>query len=325
MGFGDLPPIEKTQAYLDAAFKKARERSREYNLSEKEKNPLSREKTLAILKIATVKDYLSSRFNTIIDKYPNFDNLTEFYTQLLKLTLDFKQLKKSLGTIAWSVGKIHELSTDSIRRIKRCMDPSVVGEYLRKYYGRIGSVLRQAEKQMIHLHMMRQVMRDYPSIKEDEFTVCIAGFPNVGKSTLLSKITPAKPEIKAYAFTTKKLNQGYANRAGRKIQFIDTPGTLNRLEKMNPVEKVAYLAMKYVGKYVVFIFDITEESYSLKDQTKLFEAVKRYGKPIVCYLSKTDLLSDEQIEGFTRLFEKKKVELMTDKDDLMSYLWEKLG
>lgn len=322
MGFGDLPPIEKTQLYLDSAFKKARENAREYNLSEREKAPINREKTLAIIKISTIKDYLNGKLEVIINKYPNFDNLTEFYTQLLKLTLNYKQLKKSMGTVAWTMAKIRELSRDTIQRIKRTSNPETVGEYLKKHYGRISSVMKQADKQLVHLHIMRQVMRDYPSIKEDEFTVCIAGFPNVGKSTLLSKITPARPEIKAYAFTTKKLNQGYAVKAGRKIQFLDTPGTLNRLEKMNPIEKVAYLAMKYVGDYLVFIFDITEESYSLKDQTKLLEAIKRYGKPIVCYLSKTDLLSDEQIEGFSKLFDRKKIDLITDKEELMTYLWK---
>ena len=45
-------------------------------------------------------------------------------------------------------------------------------------------------------------MKDYPTIKTSLFTVAICGFPNVGKTTLLSKMTPSEPEISNYSFTT---------------------------------------------------------------------------------------------------------------------------
>ncbi|MFW5977476.1 MAG: GTPase [Candidatus Nanoarchaeia archaeon] len=324
MGFGDLPPIEQIDTYLDTAFKKARTNARAYNLKEFEKSQLDREKSLSLLKINTVSDYLQGKFSALIAAYPNFENLSEFYTQLLRLTLDYRQVKKTLGALHWAQGQLKTFSRDFARKIKRTAQPATVQNLLRQYYGRVGSVLRQIKKELAYLRQARLVMRTYPSIKEDLFTVAIAGFPNVGKSTLLSQLTPARPEIQNYAFTTKKINQGYREINARKMQFLDTPGTLNRLEKMNMVEKVAYLAMRYAADEIVYVFDITEDSYSLHDQQKLLEAIKRYHKPISCYLAKTDLLTDAQIDGFQTLFSQKKIPLYTNKEELIAALEAKV-
>lgn len=322
MGFSDLPPIETVDTYMDTAFRKARLNARQHVLGEHEKSALNREKTLALIKIDTVNSYISSSFQKIIAAYPNFDNLSEFYTQLVELTLDFRALKKSLGSFNWVVEQTRSFSKEFARKIKRTGDPQKAAQLLKQYYGRVSSILKQIKPELAFVNKARDVLRTFPSLKQDVFTVAIAGFPNVGKSTLLSKITPAKPQINSYAFTTKGLNQGYAKRNGLQIQFVDTPGTLNRLEKMNTVEKIAYLALRYAADYVVYVFDITESSYPLSDQQKLFKQLKKSGKPIVCYLSKTDILSDAQIEGFESLFAEKKISLFTDKEELMNYLWD---
>jgi len=321
MGFGDLPPIEKTEIYLDAAFKKARTNAREHTLSEHEKSPLNRTKTLALIKVNTVNDHLIGKMENIIAKYPNFDNLNEFYTQLLKHSLNYKQLKKSLGGINWLKDQIKKFSRDFAQKIKRSIDANAIDGLTKQYYGRIASLFKQVKKDLTFLHFARQALREFPSVKEDLFTVCITGFPNVGKSTLLTKITTAKPEINSYAFTTKKLNLGYRKTQGTKIQFIDTPGTLNRPEQMNPVEKQAYLAVRYLADLVLFVYDLTEMSgYTLKDQQKLFKTIKTSGKPLICYLSKTDILDDLTIENFERTFEGKKIPLATTQEELLDML-----
>ncbi len=324
MGFTDLPPIEKIDAYLDSAFKRARTNARDYTLQESEKSALARTRVLALVKIGTVKDYLSESFKSIIAKYPNFDNLSEFYTQLLKVSLNYKQLKKSLGSLDWFIKQLGTLSKKYGRLVRSATSATEVDKKMAEYYGRASSLLKQIKNELHQLHLARQQLREFPSIKEGLFTVCIAGFPNVGKSTLLAKLTPAKPEINQYAFTTKKLNMGYVtSQNGTKMQFIDTPGALNRLEKMNDIEKQAFLAMKYVANVIVYVFDLTGGSYPLADQQKLFKRLKDLDKTLICYLSKTDILDEETVAAFQKSFEKKVIPLTTTREELLSLLAKK--
>ena len=144
-------------------------------------------------------------------------------------------------------------------------------------------------------------MRKFPAIKSNVFTVCIFGFPNVGKSTLLSKMTSSDPEIKSYAFTTKSLNLGYINYPGNKIQIIDTPGTLNRPNKMNNIEFQAYIALQHVSHLIVYMFDPTESLYDIKQQHKLYSRAKKYKKELITYVSKKDI-SDSKL--FSQVKEK---------------------
>ncbi|MBI5881054.1 50S ribosome-binding GTPase, partial [archaeon] len=146
--------------------------------------------------------------------------------------------------------------------------------------------------------------------KTKTFTVAIAGFPNVGKTTLLSKLTGSTPEIANYAFTTRNLNMGYAEINNHKVQFIDTPGTLNRFEKMNPIERQAYLAIKYCADIVIFVFDMGDSTYPLEQQQKLLTTVEKFGKDMIIYLSKTD------IEGAAKKLKFYKKKVMTDVEDV---------
>ena len=86
------------------------------------------------------------------------------------------------------------------------------------------------------------------------------------------------------------------------IQLLDTPGTLNRFNKMNDIEQQAYLVMKLVAEKIIYIFDLTEP-YPLKDQIKLYERIKELGKPVIIYLSKTDILDKKKVNEFKKKYE----------------------
>ena len=126
-------------------------------------------------------------------------------------------------------------------------------------------------------------------------TLVVAGFPNVGKSSLIRRISTAKPAVAPYPFTTKGILIGHVQVARRTYQVVDTPGLLDRpLEERNPIEVQAILALKHLGDAIVFLVDPTGHcGYPLERQEKLLAEVKREfgGVPLLEYESKGDLPS----------------------------------
>ncbi|MBN2052717.1 50S ribosome-binding GTPase [Candidatus Woesearchaeota archaeon] len=295
MSFQDIKRIEKSQTYLDIAIRRGLKKKSQGH----KRLDLKKGQHESLMSINMMNDNLSSKLDEIIKNFPHMDNLNEFYSELLKVTLDYSELKKALGSVSWARKKIAEVARDCKKNIREARSFERLDKIKSGFIGRVSSIMRKISEPLQELEKARQAMYDYPVLKTDLFTVCIAGFPNVGKTTLLSKLTTSTPDIQAYAFTTKQLNLGYAEMKGQKIQFIDTPGTLARPEKMNNIEKQAYLAIKYVADLVVYIFDLTEP-YPLEDQKKLLEIIRQFRKQIIIYLSKTDILENNKVEEFCK-------------------------
>ncbi|MBN1157548.1 50S ribosome-binding GTPase, partial [Candidatus Woesearchaeota archaeon] len=139
--------------------------------------------------------------------------------------------------------------------------------------------------------------------------------PNVGKTTLLFKLTGAKAEINSYPFTTKSINLGYFSNGEEKIQVIDTPGTLNRFDRMNSIEQQAHLALKYLADTIVYVFDLTGE-YPMEQQLKLYDSIKKFNKKVIIYFSKEDVVGKEKIKGFAA-DNKINERIITDAEEIM--------
>ncbi len=299
MNFQDLHKIEDHKFYLDRAFKESKKKGHaQYLRSNGDKT--SRIRTAEYEKIRTFGNEIRTRFEAITKNFPSIDSIPEFYQELVRNTLDYDRLKKSLGAIAWASQQVSLLTEEFQRKMKHSKTENDIKKIMNAYYGRASSIVKQVKENLSYVEEARKTMKEFPTIKTDLFTVAITGFPNIGKSTLLSRVTPAKPEIKDYAFTTKGLNLGYSKYGIHKVQFIDTPGVLAR-DRRNAIEEQAYLVLKYVANMIVYVIDLTEP-YPLKIQEKLLKELKEHDKPIIVYLSKTDILSKDIVAKAKRKY-----------------------
>ena len=337
MGFHDILKVEDDKFYIDVAFRKATEKAAQMRGGFISESNIGRSKQIESMKVKIVRTVLCEKLMDTLKSFPDIDDLHEFYRELIKATLDYGQLKKSLGAINWAHNQILAFGTTINHKINASSQPSVMNSQRREFYGRCSSILKQIRENFKILEHARRTILDFPNVRTGIPTIAIVGFPNVGKTTLLYKLTGSKAEIAPYAFTTKGVKDGYMNKdvkkkpkqeelaqsaveredKGRaKIQILDTPGTLNRPEKMNSIEKVAYLALTILANKAIYVFDLTEP-YPLADQLELFDRVKKLKIPLMVYVSKIDLVPKDQYMEFA-----KKVGAITDIDEIKKRLMD---
>ena len=127
--------------------------------------------------------------------------------------------------------------------------------------------------------------------------VGLVGFPNAGKSTLLSVITAAKPKIADYAFTTLIPQLGMVEyRDGKSFCIADLPGII---EGAAEGKGLGHRFLRHIERNPVLLFLIPADS---NDHKKEFEILRReleqynpelLDKKFLIAISKSDLLDDE--------------------------------
>ena len=289
MNFQHLHPIETDKQLLDVAFRRAREKSRQRNFKI---HGLELQKTIEQLKVDVIADVLLSRLQQILDDFPKENELSPFYQELVHITLDYAHYKKSLGAAHWARGKIKDVQGIISSKVRKSHTPVEIKKWSAQFYGRVASLLTQIAPELLYLDHSREIMRTYPDIKE-MFTLCLYGFPNVGKTTLLNQLAGTKAKVAAYAFTTTGINAGYTTIKEQKVQVLDVPGTLARPEKMNLIELQAELVREKLASVLIFVVDASETGgYSLKQQLTLWERI--HTPNTIVFFSKLDLVSKKQ-------------------------------
>jgi len=272
--FDKIPTILSAKQLLDVSFKKTKK------VSISDRDRFYRKKKTIIAKVESFSSSIITRLDKYVKTFPSIDNLPDFYRELIDIKIDVDKLKKSLGAVNWAKKTCEKIFTSQIKNLRKSKDLDFLMQKQKEIYGRISSVIKQIKKDLDILNEAKNTLRFFPVI-EDIPTIVIAGFPNVGKSSILRSISRAKPKIAVYPFTTKEIHIGHISKKERyiekKYQIIDTPGLLDRpLSKRNKIEKQAIAALKYLADVIVFVFDPSETcGYSFSDQKKLLVQLKK--------------------------------------------------
>merc|ERR1712147_78382 len=265
---------------------------------------ISRIRSFYMRKVKFTQTNFSEKLTLILTEFPKLEDIHPFYADLMNVLYDKDHYKLALGQINTARHLIDNVSKDYVRLLKFGDSLYRCKQLKRAALGRMATIMRRQNQSLQYLEQVRQHLSRLPSIDPNTRTLLICGFPNVGKSSFINKITRADVEVQPYAFTTKSLYVGHTDYKYLRWQVIDTPGILDHpLENRNTIEMQAITALAHLRAAVLYFMDPSEQcNYTLEQQKSLFDSIKPLfaNKPLIVVANKTDVikrtdLSEEKV------------------------------
>jgi nucleolar GTP-binding protein len=306
--FSDFYHVPNSQELLDIAFKRAMKSSAQVS---KNAPILIKAKKKEHRRIKVAVDEIINRIQIVIKRVPMIEELPDFYKELASLIVDVDELRLTLGKLNGILPILNQIERDSLRQLTRIETPKEADRIRRAAFGRISSIINKQNPNLEYLNEIRGDLRTIPSLDYTSPCVVVAGYPNVGKSSIVKLVsTNKKIEVQEYPFTTKELNLGHLEIQRRfdsyKIQLMDTPGILDRpMPRRNKIELKAILALRVISDLIIFVFDPTPAcGYSIDSQIELYHEVhqnfeKEGSTKMFIVINKMDLASNEEIKYIT--------------------------
>ncbi|MBQ2713500.1 MAG: GTPase ObgE [Clostridia bacterium] len=178
--------------------------------------------------------------------------------------------------------------------------------------GRGNAFFANATRQAPRFSQTGEVVKEHEVILELKTIadVGLVGYPNVGKSTLLSVISNARPKIANYQFTTLVPNLGVVQYYDNSFVVADIPGLI---EGASDGVGLGHEFLKHIERVrlILHLVDIAETDgrNAVDDYNKINEELKKYSEklstlPQIVVLTKTDLLPEEDLKEKIKVFEK---------------------
>ncbi|GIX61627.1 nucleolar GTP-binding protein 1, putative [Babesia caballi] len=254
---------------------------------------ISRIRKFYMRKVKYVQQAFRDRLQRILSQLPQLDDIHPFYSDLFNVLYDRDHYKLALGHCNAARRHLDKIAKEHVGLIKfaisayRCKSLKVAG------LGRMAKVIKKLSGSLKYLEDVRQHMSRLPSINPYTRTLLLTGYPNVGKSSFMNKVSKANVDVQPYSFTTKSLYVGHFDHDYLRWQVIDTPGLLDHpLDERNTIEMTAITALAHIYCAVLFFIDVSEScGYSIEQQVALFDSIRPLfkDKPTLVVLNKIDL------------------------------------
>ncbi len=317
---------ESSDKLLDLAFKKALRGSAPGGLK---LSIIKKRKSVAITRIKIFSEVLQDKLIKIVKSFPSAESLHPFYKSIMSIWLSIDEYKKRLAKIQGAVRVIKQIERDYVIRIRsiRKRDDENLGAFLsridrlkKEAYGRISSVVKSLNKDLMTLVELVKKMKKLPDYNPDLITIVVTGPPNSGKSSFVRKVSNAKVEVAAYPFTTKNVTFGHIKLGinglvNILVQIADTPGLFDRpIDKRKEPELLALNAIKFIADIIIFLFDGSVEAVmDVKEQIAVYKTVRSFFKSkdihnLIIAINKVDIGDDKLIEAILQKMRSEKID-----------------
>lgn len=295
--FKNIPTILKAEELISYVLSKTQRKT------PTEVHPgyqIQRIRAFYMRKVKFAAEAFKEKLEESLNGFPKLNDIHPFFADWLNVLYDKDHYKIALGQLHMTNQIVDRIAQDYLKLMKfadslyRCKTLKIAS------LGRMCSVIKKLKPALDYLEEVRRHVARLPSIDPFAPTVLLFGFPNVGKSSFMTKVTRADVEVSSIPFSTQSLYLGHLEFANVKIQVIDSPGVLNRpLEQRNTIEMQSIIALANLRALIMFMVDISETcGHSLEEQLNLFDSLKPLfaKRPVVVVFNKTDLIPAEGLD-----------------------------
>lgn len=265
---------------------------------------ITRIRSFYMRKVKFTQQTIDEKLGAMLQEFPRLDDIHPFYADLMNILYDRDHFKLALGQVNTAKNLIAGIAKDYLRLLKYGDSLYRCKQLKRAALGRMCTVLKKLKAALGYLEEVRKHISRLPALDPNTRTLLLTGYPNVGKSSFMNKVTRADVEVQPYAFTTKALFVGHMDHRYLRWQVVDTPGILDRpLEERNTIEMQAITALAHLQCCVLYFLDISEQcGYPIEQQLRLFESIRPLfaNKQVIMVANKIDVFPYEQLPSDVR-------------------------
>jgi nucleolar GTP-binding protein len=313
MIFETLPTTPRSEELIDKAFSRAARAGRS-------KGGLEAQESM----LRTAGNILADNVENVVTEWPDFDVVDPFYRELADAVVrravpaadpgGVDAIRKALSQLTWASRQVRDLREEYVGKVRRS-DLDTARKHRKQAFARMADVIESVADDLLLVGAARDALKDLPDVRPDEPAIVVAGYPNVGKSSFVNRVTRASNEIASYPFTTRGVQLGHFDRDRIRYQVVDTPGLLDRpADERNDIERQAVSALTHLADAVLFVVDASGDcGYPVDAQLALRDDVRgRFDVPVLTICNKVDRSRDVDADHYMSVETGEGVEAVLD-------------